>query len=103
MSKAKVTKTESVDNSLCFYCGEKLTEGYWIIPIDTPYVNIYIHQSCKGKYYSERKTFLKENQTRISEYAEKYGLHGIEPPKLAKAKAKGKTKKKSKKQEKSKK
>lgn len=103
MSKVKSTKSKSVDNTLCFYCNEKLGEESWLIPFDVPYVNIYIHKDCKNKYLSERDEFLKENTARVKEYADKYGRHGVESPKATAPKSKGKSKKKSKKQEKSKK
>ena len=59
----------------CFYCGKEITQvgddKYRIIPLDRPYVNLYLHISSSYVEMSAiLEEYLTENMDKIYDYAE---------------------------------
>lgn len=40
---------------VCFDCDEEMTEGYKMVALDKPYINLFFHKSCLARIESEEE------------------------------------------------
>lgn len=57
---------------ICFYCNEPIKDEHRNIPLERPYVNLFMHRDCYDKFNQQDvEIYLNEHIKEIRKYKER--------------------------------